>query len=237
MSEIILILGGSGGGKSRSILNLPPKKTIIINLVGKRLPFIGAKEMYSIATAASPGNMIVPKIGNAMNLSEKLKGYCTQISKKKKEIKYVVLDDFQYLMSTEFMQRAAETGWTKFTDIAKHAWEIIEHCRTLREDLFVYFLTHTEQDGDTLQMKTIGKLLREKITPEGYFSIVLLTDPKYNREKKNTKYRFRTFNKGKDPVKAPEDMFPRYIDNDLKLVSDRITEFDKGVILEDSKLF
>ena len=61
--------------------------------------------------------------------------------------------------------------------------------------------------------KTIGKMLDDKITVEGMFTIVLKT------EVVDGKYLFRTHTNGKDTVKSPIGLFDTTeIDNDLKLV-------------------
>ena len=70
------------------------------------------------------------------------------------------------------------------------------------------------------KFKTIGKLLDEKVTLEGLFTIVLktvVTDGKYS---------FATQTNGADTVKSPVGMFQdRLIDNDLKAVDTAIREY------------
>lgn len=46
MSNLVLILGESGSGKSTSIKGLDPKETIVFNILGKRLPFKGSNSLY-----------------------------------------------------------------------------------------------------------------------------------------------------------------------------------------------
>jgi len=97
--------------------------------------------------------------------------------------KSIAVDDSQYLMVNEFMRRAKETGYQKFTDIAKNFWELVRSVEMLPEDVIVYFLNHLDTGEDGRQKaKTIGKLLDEKITVEGMFTTVLKTvvvDGKY----------------------------------------------------------
>lgn len=47
MSNFVICLGASGSGKSTSIKSLDPKETIVINVLGKRLPFKGSNSMYN----------------------------------------------------------------------------------------------------------------------------------------------------------------------------------------------
>lgn len=47
MSNFAIILGDTGCGKSTSIKSLNPNETVIINVLGKRLPFKGSNSMYN----------------------------------------------------------------------------------------------------------------------------------------------------------------------------------------------
>ena len=69
-------------------------------------------------------------------------------------------------------------------------------------------------------MKTIGKLLDEKITLEGLVTIVLQTAVV------NGQYIFTTQNNGQNTVKSPMGLFEtEHIENDLKVVDDAICEY------------
>ena len=136
-------------------------------------------------------------------------------------LKTYAIDDSQYLLAFEFFDRAKETGYNKFTDIALNFRNLIQFVITQTPpDCIVYFLHHTESNPDgTLKAKTIGKMLDEKLTVEGLFSIVLLC-----RSEKDKHY-FITQSEGFSTAKSPMDMFPEEIDNDLKLVDTTIREY------------
>ena len=86
--------------------------------------------------------------------------------------------------------------------------------------MIVYFLHHTERrDDGVLKAKTIGKMLDEKLTVEGLFSIVLLCQARQD------KHVFVTQSSGISTAKSPMDMFPGEIDNDLKAVDTAIREY------------
>lgn len=123
----------------------------------------------------------------------------------------VIVDDFQYVMSNEFMRRSEEKSFDKFTEIGRHAWEVIKAAQDAPDDLRVYFLAHTEETPmGRVKMKTIGKMLDEKITVEGMFTIVLRTLTR------DDQFFFTTKNNGADTVKSPMGMFDsNEIDNDL----------------------
>ena len=136
--------------------------------------------------------------------------------------KVIVIDDTQYLMCNEFMRRATEKGYDKFTEIAQNFWSlVVQEVNNLPADTIVYLLCHTATDENGVEkMKTIGKLVDEKITPEGLFTIVLKTAVS------DGNYAFVTQNNGKDTVKSPEGMFSTYaINNDLKYVDEKIRNY------------
>ena len=133
----------------------------------------------------------------------------------------IVIDDAQYLMANEFMRRATERGYDKFTEIAQNFWNLVNKVKELPDNQIVYFLAHIERDQNgNEKIKTIGKLLDEKITVEGMFTIVLKTNVT------DGAYTFLTQNSGHDTVKSPIGMFKTFaIDNDLKYVDDKIRNY------------
>ena len=125
-------------------------------------------------------------------------------------------------MANEFMRRSGETGFQKFTDIGRNFWALVKMVSDdLSPNIIVYFLGHVARDENGHEhLKTIGKLLDEKITVEGLFSIVLKTSVQ------DGKYQFRTQTNGADTVKSPIGMFETAeIDNDLKLVDEAIRRY------------
>ena len=198
MGVACLILGESGNGKSASLRNIPEDQVLVINVADKPLPFKNHMESLSSDN--------YPDIIKEMKLTKK---------------KIIVIDDAQYLMANEFMRRAGERGFDKFTEIAQKFWTLIQTVKELPKDVTVYVLAHIERDQNgNEKIKTIGKLLDEKITIEGMFTIVLkasVTDGVYI---------FSTQSNGHDTVKSPMGMFPTStIDNDLWYVDRKIREY------------
>jgi hypothetical protein len=216
MNDPVMIIGDSGSGKSRSLKDMDPASTFIIQTIRKSLPFKGWREKWSEATAENPkGNYAVQDDPAA------ILNFMTAISARRPEIKNIVIDDAQYIMGNEFMRSAMETGYTKFTRIGLSFWTLAMEARKLRGDLRVTFLMHSETtDAGQIKAKTIGKMLDDKITLEGMFTIVL------RAAVRDGKHVFLTKNSGNDTVKAPEDMFPApEIENNLSQVLEAINAY------------
>lgn len=214
MGQLVFILGRSGTGKSYSMRNFPKDKLAVINVQGKILPFKGS------------GQIEMTSVDRSEKIEKALEIYA-------KNYKSIVIDDYQYTMANEFMRRSAEKGYDKFTEIGRHAWDIVNKVRELPNDVIVYVLCHTDRDDEgNEKIKTIGKLLDEKICLEGMSTIVLKTNVA------DGVYTFLTQNNGKDTVKSPAGMFPSYaIDNDLYYVDQKIRNYyELGEFLTDEDL-
>lgn len=220
-STVIYVIGKSGRGKSTAIRSLDPEYTYIINCVGKLLPFPKGRQY-------TPNkNLLVEQ--NALKIIAAMKKVSSA------GFKNLVIDDIQYVMAGEFMLKALERGYDKFSIMARNMWNILITATNLAPDMKVYIMAHEEDTGSERRFKTLGKLLDEKITPEGLAPIVLFAD--MEPQDKGTKlYYLSTQTDGVTSAKSPMDMFPDRIPNDLKLVSDRIDEYYAGVELKDSKL-
>ena len=225
MADKTLVIAGSGGGKSTSLRNLDPKSTAVIRVVKKPLPFRGWKKGYTLYDKTT-------KKGNLFDATkwEFVLLIMDTINVNMPEIKTLVIDDAQYIMSMEYMDRAKERGFDKFTEMADHFLKIIKKPDSMRDDLHVVFLSHSEDvsaNGFTkTKMKTIGKMLDDKITLEGLFTVVLQAQARVVG-KDQMEYNFITISDGTTTVKSPMGMFPeKYIDNDLKYVLDCIDKYN-----------
>ena len=200
MAIPVLVLGQSGTGKSYSMKNFNEDEICLISVQKALLPF---RKKFKETVVTDKYTEII----KAMESTKK---------------KVIVIDDTQYLMCNEFMRRATEKGFDKFTEIAQNFWSlVVQEVNNLPSDTIVYLLCHTSTDENGVEkMKTIGKLVDEKITPEGLFTIVLKTAVS------DGNYAFVTQNNGKDTVKSPEGMFSTYaINNDLKYVDEKIRNY------------
>lgn len=204
---LIFVLGESGSGKSTSLRNIDPSKTFLVNVAKKPLPFKNDKwvnfdgKVGSVINTRSPAT-IIETIKRAEENGRDM----------------VVIDDAQYIMSFEFMARALEKGYDKFTHIGDNFFRILD--TAMNSNTRVYILSHTEKDATgSEKIKTIGKMLDEKITLEGLATIVLYA--RCNDEE----YVFETNGNGRTTAKSPMGMFDHKIDNDLKFVDDEICKY------------
>lgn len=198
MGVPVLVIGESGSGKSASIRNFEENEIGILNVASKPLPF--RKKLLSVNHAS------YATIYKALS---------------KPTLKSYAIDDSQYLMCFEMFDRVGETGYGKFTDCAKHFYDLVKFIiEKVPDDCIVYFLHHCERtdDGRT-KAKTSGKMLDNQLTLEGLFSIVLLcqTDGK--------NHKFLTQSDGSTTCKSPMEMLPEEMDNDLKAVDAAIRDY------------
>ncbi|TXD58835.1 AAA family ATPase [Ralstonia sp. TCR112] len=213
MSIATMIIGESGTGKSTSLRNLDPQNTLLIQAVKKPLPF-----------RSTDWKPVVKGQGGSVFVSDNSAHIVAAMQRTDKEI--IVIDDFQYVLANEFMRRVTdnETGngaFAKYNEIARHAWDVLMASTSLPDHKRVYILSHTSTDdfGKT-KIKTIGKLLDEKIVMEGLVTIVLRTVVA------NGDYMFSTKNNGQDTVKSPIGLFESdLIENDLAQVDKAITAY------------
>lgn len=209
MSIATMILGQSGTGKTASLRDLDPADVLLIQPVKKPLPFRSVG--WTTCTKDNPHGTVFVN-DNAATI-------CTAMKRTTKPI--IVVDDFQYVLANEFMRRSEEKSYDKFTDIARHAWDILMTAGHLADNKRVYILAHTQEDDmGNVKAKSIGRLLDEKITIEGLLTIVMRT------KVINGNYLFSTQNNGRDTVKTPMGMFDdEDVPNNLFEIDRIIQEF------------
>ena len=194
----VLIVGESGSGKSTSLRNFDPSEIGVFNVASKPLPF---RKKLPVMNGAS-----YESIAKSLS-SPKLNKY--------------VIDDSQFLLCFELFRTVNDIGYQKFTNMALNFYNLIQFViYNTPPNVIVYFLHHAETTADgKVKAKTIGKMLDEKLTVEGLFSIVLFCQ--YD----GITHKFITQSDGKTTAKSPMDMFELEMDNDLKLVDTKIREY------------
>lgn len=205
MAVVTMILGESGTGKSASMRNLTPGSYLLINVNRKPLPF----KSKNVLTVNSDSYMDITKMIKSSKWVQP------------DHPRIIVIDDSQYLLANEYMRSADIKGFDKFVAMQTNFWQLIQDCIAMPDDITVYFLHHVQRSDDGYEKaKSIGKMLDEKITIEGLFSIVLKTCVR------DGAFTFRTVNSGYDTVKSPIGLFDgEMIDNDLNFVDRKIREY------------
>ena len=210
MAIPVLVIGRSGSGKTYSLKNFTADEVGIISVEKGRLPF-----KSNLKTVRIP-----KEFGEDINTYAKLNvarySWIEMVIRKSKA-KSIVIDDSQYLLVNELFDRSKEKTYDKFTDMARNFRDLIHYINELEdEEKIVYFLHHSELDSDGREkVKTIGKMLDEKLTIEGCFDIVLYCQD----------HKFFTQANGMSTAKSPEGMFELEIPNDLKFVDDSIRNY------------
>ena len=213
MATAVLIMGESGSGKSASLRNFAPNEISVFNVTSKPLPF-------------KQGKTKLPKIDNATYAD-----IANALANPNKRA--YVIDDAGYLLSFEMFKRANETGYSKFTDMAKNFFDMLDFINTkLPNDIIVYITMHTEDDPEMhrVKVKTIGKMLDQNLKIGGLFAIVL------RAVQTEDGYKFVTRDDMVSTAKSPIGMWEEdMIDNDLKEVDRVIREYYDMKPLVDNK--
>ena len=204
MGDVILIYGKPGSGKSHSLQNFGEDEILLIQAERKRLPFRG-KFKYTLVS------------DQIITIEDQLK---------KMPCKTAVIDDAGYILSNMFMRSigSGKTGskvYDLYNEIGFSFWHLFNFIKDLPDDIIVYFIMHedTTDSGET-KLRTIGKLLDEKVVLDGKVTICLRCMSKEGR------HFFRTVTDSYDITKSPSGLFDEEeIPNDLKLVDDKIRNF------------
>lgn len=213
MSYVICVMGESGAGKTTSMRNLDPKTTYYIDCDKKGLSWRGWKTAYN----ADAKNYI------RTDDQKRVLGILKGINTKCPNISTVVVDTINGIMIADEMRRSKEKGYDKWIDLATAIYDIIDYALTMRDDITVIFVAHTQTDHDDngymfTRIKTSGKKL-DKITLESKFPVVLLAKVIDGKHVFETKANFST---AKTPFGAFDD---DVIDNDISAVLEVLKEF------------
>ena len=194
----VLLIGKSGSGKSASLRNFKKDEIAIANVLGKPLPFKSDLE----APKVDDYNIILKAIQNTSK-------------------KVIVIDDANYLITNEFMNKSSVKGFDKYNEMGNNFFNLINGIKNVEGGKTVYLIMHEDTDEEgNVKPKTIGKLLDDKVNIQGMFTICIRS--MYD----NGNYIFRLKTNGQDCVKTPIGLFDEeQMDNDLKLVDEKIREY------------
>ena len=214
MAKVIGVMGESGAGKTTAMRNLPPKETFYLDCDKKGLNWKGWRSQYNEDNKnywKSDSFSVVAKLMDRINSEDTFK-----------KVKYLVIDTLNGLMVADEMRRSKEKGYDKWQDLAQSIYELIDYSLTVRDDLTVIFVAHTQTDHDDngfmfTRIKTSGRKL-DKIVLESKFSTVLLAKCVDGEYKFETQSNFST-------AKSPMGALEREIPNDIVPVLDALANY------------
>lgn len=230
MAQIIGLGGFSGTGKSSSLAYLDPAETFIISCTPKQLSIPQFRKNYKKLTINADKTVS----GNWFfsNKYDQIYKILNIVDKNLPNIKVLVIDDSNYLLSEELMNRALEKGYDKHTELAKHYYDLLIKAMTLRDDLVLVFISHIVNDGTDVdpnyKLFTTGKLLDRSVNIDGLFNYLLYAE-KIIESDDSVDYKFRTKSLGKDTCRSTKGCFEEtYIEPNMKMVIDTIKKFEFG---------
>lgn len=230
MSNLIGLAGLSNSGKSSSLKYLNPKETFIISCTNKQLQIPGFRKKYPKAEVKDNklvGNWYVSN--NYASINKIMKA----VSMTRPEIKVIVIDDANYLLSNATFQDALIKGYEKFTIQAKNYYDLIEGALDLRDDLSVIFISHIENFGTDMdpqwRLYTTGKMLTNAVNLDGLFSYLLYSERYVPDGEDEVHYRIKTRTDGNDTCRSIAGCFEdKYIEPNMQMIVDRINEFENA---------
>lgn len=215
MAKVIGIYGESGSGKTTSMRNLDPATTFYIDCDKKGMSWKSWRDQYQFE---KHNYMATDQISTVQNVLDKI-----STQENMQHIKIAVIDTLNGLMVADEVRRMKEKGYDKWVDLAQCVWELLDHLYTLRDDLTVIVICHSqtqkEDDGYTFtRIKTSGKKL-DKLNIESKLTTVLLATVKDGR------YIFHT-HADHSTTKTPLGAFEAdEIDNDIVEVLKALEEY------------
>lgn len=236
MAKPIVVIGHSGTGKTTSffpnplinIKGLPIEQTIVIQAEEKALPFPGWKKSFKRGKVKDGANLITST--SYTHLQACIKA----ISGKRPEIKYLIIDDSNYIMARPIMSDPDSMDWDEWRRLASAAYNSIANLE-VRDDLTVFLVSHLDTDNQGREkMKTIGKMLDSYVYIDGLFTYILKASPRPKNDG-TTEFRFLTKDGVKSTAKSPAGVFAKYIPNDMGLVIERIRAYEEDGIVVDDK--
>lgn len=238
MANGILIVGDTGSGKSTSLVGnekvgiegLNPSETFLFNIKGKPLPIRGHFTIYREIDVTKPPTV---ENGNCLSSTDTqiIIKTINYISSNRKDIKNIIIDDFQYILAEHFMAKALQSGYDKFNVLAKNAYDVLNAGISSRKDLNFIVLTHDDEENGKSKMKLLGKMLEDKVNPIGLFTYALFTTVK-TKPNGASEYYFITNRTIDDrglqiPAKTPPGLFEDIlIKNDLGYLVKEIEKYN-----------
>jgi len=224
---MILVTGYSGSGKSHSLGSLPPAETLLVKSTSKMaIPMKGFKKHYqALSDDWSEGNVIyiqepyakqpdgafVSKISNIFLLA------------RQRKFKYVVFDDFQYMLlnlEQQFRQAATDKDTRAiYVRVKAFITDAFSQANLAEQfDVETIFIWQKHRSKEELVIP--GEYYNEVVVPQGYFDIVLQAEVTLQDE-----HYFKT--NGFGICKSPKGMFEPKEPNELATILAKIRKYEE----------
>jgi len=194
----IFVVGQSGSGKSTSLRNLDPARTIILNTEQKQLPFKGAGKFKRMA--------MIPSFESFQ------KYFADALTKADADV--IVLESFTSLCEMIMMKaKKIHTGWDVRNYFNDKVFELVLASKNTEKYVVFIGIDETVDSIDGIafrQVKIDGKQLKGI---EKEFVITLFTVPREDNGK--VVYEFVTGGDVIRSAKSPMEMLPEKMPNDL----------------------
>ena len=219
MAKVIGIMGESGSGKTTAMRNLDPKTTFYFDCDKKGLNWKGWKTQYN---GDNKNYVSTDQFSLVLN-------YLDRINKPEdifKDVQTVVIDTLNGMMVAEEMRILAMQSGDKrsaWSDLATNGWAVINKALTMRDELTIIILCHSETISDDngiirTRIKTNGRKL-EKLVLESKMTTVLWA------VRQDGKYKFILSADG-STVKVPLGSFDvEEVENDIVPVLKALEEY------------
>ena len=213
MANLIGIMGEPGTGKTSSLKSLNPEETFYCDCDGKGLNWRGWRQQYSV----DKKNYV------KTSFPQIVIKYLNNVAEKAPHIKYFVVDTVNNLMVSDEMRRCKEKGYDKWMDLASSVWDLVDLPGTLRDDLTVILIFHTQTEMtdsgyEFTRIKTNGRKT-EKNNIDSKFNWL------FRSVKMDGKYYFET-TANNSTARTPMDAFnDDYVPNDITMILNTMEEF------------
>lgn len=246
--SVMAIAGFSNSGKSTSLRYLDPKETFIINVNNKQLAIPGFRKNYTKLHKEfildDKGNQVINKTTNKPDFKwignyyqsdnyNKLHTVLNIVDKSQflAHIKYLVVDDVNYLMGQDTMSMATTASRDKYSTFAYNYNNILHRLMSMRDDLQVIIISHLQKDEDTGATRLISnsKFLDKQLVLDGMFNYIIYCEKLVDEIEGTVKYVYRTRTLGNDTCRSTSGCFKDlYIEPNIKKCIDRINAFENG---------
>lgn len=212
MGQLIGVMGESGSGKTTSARTLNPAHTLYVDVDGKGLSWRGWRKQYSQA------NKNYVRVDDPARIGQML-----DYAASRPEVEVVVVDTINSAMVADEQRRKDEKGYDKWSDMAWAVWSNLDKANSLRDDLTVVMMAHSQTDADDFgrrwtRIKTSGRKL-DKLVVESKMTTVLWA------KRRDGEHVFIT-QSDDSTAKAPMDSLGEVEPNDLFAIVDKLRDYE-----------